>query len=86
MIELAEVGGFDSPILHGLCSFGISGKHIFRKYGAFSDIKVRFQGILMPGETLVTEMWKEGDRVIFQTKCKERGTLVLAAAGATLAQ
>jgi len=84
--DFAKVGGFDSPILHGLCSFGISGKHIFRKYGAFSNIKVRFAGVLFPGETLVTEMWKDGDRVVFQTKCKERGTLVLAAAAATLAQ
>lgn len=65
--NFAKVGGFDQPILHGLCSFGISGKHIFRKYGAFKDIKVRFAGVLMPGETLETSMWKEGDKVIFGT-------------------
>ncbi|GAA5945274.1 hypothetical protein JCM3775_007418 [Rhodotorula graminis] len=84
--DFAKVGGFDSPILHGLCSFGISGKHIFRKYGPYRDIKTRFSGVLYPGETLITEMWKEGNRIVFQTKCKERGTLVLAAAGATLVE
>ncbi|BGP10359.1 hypothetical protein JCM10049v2_006242 [Rhodotorula toruloides] len=84
--NFAKVGGFDQPILHGLCSFGISAKHIFRKYGPFSDIKVRFAGVLFPGETLVTEMWKEGDKVVFVTKCKERGTVVLSSAAATLAQ
>lgn len=84
--NFAKVGGFDQPILHGLCSFGISAKHIFRKFGAFSDIKVRFAGVLFPGETLVTEMWKEGEKVVFVTKCKERGTVVLSSAAVTLAQ
>ncbi|GAA5869023.1 hypothetical protein JCM1840_000445 [Sporobolomyces johnsonii] len=83
--NFAAVGGFEHPILHGLCSFGISGKHIFKQFGAFKDIKVRFAGVLYPGETIVTEMWKEGDKVVFVTKCKERGTVVLSSAAATLA-
>ncbi|VDB89806.1 unnamed protein product [Peniophora sp. CBMAI 1063] len=84
--EFAAVGGFDKPILHGLCFMGIAGKHVLKTYGAFSDIKVRFASSVYPGETLVTEMWKEGNKVIFQTKVKERGTSVLAAAAATLAE
>ncbi|SCZ87443.1 BZ3500_MvSof-1268-A1-R1_Chr2-2g04909 [Microbotryum saponariae] len=83
--DFAKVGGFDQPILHGLCFFGISGKHIYKKFGEFKDIKVRFVGSVYPGETVVTEMWKENDKVIFQTKCKERGTVVLGAAAVTLA-
>ncbi|OBZ72493.1 Peroxisomal hydratase-dehydrogenase-epimerase [Grifola frondosa] len=82
--EFAAVGGFDRPILHGLCSFGIAGKHVLKSFGQFKDIKVRFAGVVYPGETLVTEMWKEGDKVLFTTKVKERGTTVLAAAAATL--
>ncbi|EJD06396.1 multifunctional beta-oxidation protein [Fomitiporia mediterranea MF3/22] len=82
--EFAAVGGFDRPILHGLCSMGISGKHILKTFGPYDDIKVRFAGVVYPGETLVTELWKEGNKVIFTTKVKERGTTVLAAAGATL--
>ena len=64
--EFAAVGGFDKPILHGLCSFGFSGKHVLQTYGQYSDIKVRFSGVVYPGETLVTEMWKEGNKVIFR--------------------
>lgn len=61
----AAKGGFKAPILHGLCFQGIAGKHILQTYGQIVDIKVRFAGSVYPGETLVTEMWKDGDKVIF---------------------
>jgi multifunctional beta-oxidation protein len=63
---------------------GISGKHVLKAFGPYKDIKVRFAGIVYPGETLITEMWKEGEKVIFETKVKERGTKVLNAAAVTL--
>ncbi|KAH7906842.1 hydroxysteroid dehydrogenase [Hygrophoropsis aurantiaca] len=84
--EFAAMGGFDQPILHGLCFMGFAGKHVLKTYGVYKDIKVRFAGVVYPGETLVTEMWKEGNKVIFTTKTKERGTTVLAAAAVTLAE
>jgi multifunctional beta-oxidation protein len=80
----AKMGGFKAPILHGLCFFGIAGKAVYQKYGAFKNIKVRFAGSVIPGETLVTEMWKEGKKVIFQTKVKETGKLALASAAVEL--
>lgn len=83
--NFASVGGFDKPILHGLCSFGISGKHVYNAYGPYKDIKVRFTGHVFPGETLETHMWKEGNKVIFVTKVVERDTQALGAAAVTLA-
>lgn len=80
----AKMGGFKAPILHGLAFFGIAGKAVFQKYGAFKNIKVRFAGTVIPGETLVTEMWKEGNKVVFQTKVKETGKLALASAAVEL--
>ena len=83
--EFSKVGGFKDPILHGLCFFGISGKHVYQTYGQFKNIKVRFAGVVIPGQTLRTEMWKEGNVVVFQTKVAETGKLCIAAAGAELA-
>ena len=82
--EFSRVGGFKVPILHGLCFFGFSGKHIVERYGMFKNIKVRFAGTVIPGQTLATEMWKEGNKIIFQTRVKETGKLCIAGAGAEL--
>ena len=82
--EFSKVGGFKDPILHGLCFFGISGKHVFQTSGVFRNIKVRFAGTVVPGQTLRTEMWREGNRVVFQTKVVETGKLCIAGAGAEL--
>ncbi|KAM0426174.1 hypothetical protein ACHAPT_008518 [Fusarium lateritium] len=82
--EFAKVGGFKAPILHGLCFFGIAGKAVYERFGAFKNIKVRFAGSVVPGQTLVTEMWRDGNKVTFQTKVKETGKLAIAGAAAEL--
>lgn len=80
----AKMGGFKAPILHGLCTFGIAGKTVYERFGAFKNIKVRFAGTVVPGQTLVTEMWREGNKVIFQVKVKETGKPAIAGAAAEL--
>ncbi|KAK9700622.1 bifunctional hydroxyacyl-CoA dehydrogenase/enoyl-CoA hydratase fox2 [Basidiobolus ranarum] len=83
------MGGFDVPILHGLCSMGIAGKHVFQTYGnnkpdAFKSVKVRFAKHVFPGETLETQMWKEGNKVIFQVRVVERDVIAVANAAVEL--
>ena len=80
--DMAGLGGFERPILHGLCSYGFTARVIYEKY-CNSDPSVlvkygaRFTSHVFPGETLVVEIWKEGNKLIFQSKTKERGKVVL---------
>ncbi|KAG9287655.1 hypothetical protein G9A89_024005 [Geosiphon pyriformis] len=87
--QMSALGGFKVPILHGLCSFGISAKHVLSTYGnkdsnAFKNIKARFVLPVYPGETLETQMWKEGNKIIFQTRVVERDVIAIAAAAVEL--
>jgi multifunctional beta-oxidation protein len=81
---VSQAGGFEVPILHGLCSFGISTKHIVGQYGPIKNIKTRFTGTVTPGQSLVTEMWKDGNVVSFQARVKETGRLCISGGLATL--
>jgi len=71
--QFAMMGGFSKPILHGLCSFGISTKHVMKKFAQndskrIKAVKVRFAKPVIPGDTLRTEMWKDGNRIHIQTR------------------
>lgn len=89
--QFAQLGGYQQPILHGLCSFGYVGRAVLRTYcgndpARFTSLDVRFSGVVFPGETIVTEMWlEEGGQVILQARTDERGDVVISNAAATVA-
>lgn len=80
--SMAKAFGFDKPILHGMCTYGYVGRHITNSFcdgdpRYLKSIKVRFAESVFPGETLVTSMWKEDGKVVFETRVKERDLVVL---------
>lgn len=79
---MSAMGGFKVPILHGLCTKGFSVRavqqHFFKDDPyMMSQVSSKFTSHVFPGETLIVEMWKEGDTIVFSTKTKERGKIVL---------
>jgi acyl dehydratase len=83
------MGGFDTPILHGLCSYGVVCKAVVDQaldgdVGRVAAYEARFTGVVFPGETLVTSMWREDGRILLSTKTKERGSPVLGNAAIAL--
>ncbi len=81
--EFAQLAGFDRPILHGLCSFGIVCKAVVDTLldGAVDKVAAygaRFSGVVFPGETIVTSMWREGGKIVISAKTKERDTPVIS--------
>ena len=79
-LDFAKRAGFDMPILHGLCSYGIACHAVLKtmlNYDAASvaQFDVRFSSPVYPGETQVVEMWRDGKVISFRVRLKERGVV-----------
>ncbi|MBC7978658.1 MAG: SDR family NAD(P)-dependent oxidoreductase, partial [Myxococcales bacterium] len=91
--SFAKAFGFTQPILHGLCFFGFATRHVAQAFAPegnpdfVKSIKVRFASSVLPGQTIVTEMWKESDtRVVFRCKVKETDQVCISNAAIELFQ
>ena len=87
--EFAKMVGFGEPILHGLCTFGMSARAVLKTFasndvGQLKSLRVRFSKPVLPGQTLEVHMWHEQGRVVFITKVKETGAVVINNACAEL--
>ncbi len=79
----AMFAGFDRPILHGLCTYGIVlkavvGAALGGEPSRVSTYKARFSGSVYPGETVVTRIWETDDGVAVEAVTAERGEAVLS--------
>ncbi|NEV77638.1 3-alpha,7-alpha,12-alpha-trihydroxy-5-beta-cholest-24-enoyl-CoA hydratase [Rhodopseudomonas sp. BR0C11] len=81
--EVARKAGFDKPILHGLCSFGVVCRALVELCcdgdpTRLTKMQVRFSSPVYPGETIVTEVWKDAEgRLSFRAKVAERDVVVI---------
>lgn len=75
--EFARAAGLERPILHGLASYGIVCKAVVDELlggdaTRVRDYSVRFSGMLAPGETIRTRVWREGTTLLLHAGCAER--------------
>ena len=71
--SFAKMGGFERPILHGLCTYGFTGRALLHSLcdsdpSRFRSMDARFSKPVMPGDDLTVSIWVDGGQALFQTK------------------
>lgn len=80
--EVAKMAGFPRPILHGLCTYGLTCRAVLQTYADYQPERIksheaRFSSPVFPGETITVDLWKDGEVVSFEARVKERGVTVI---------
>lgn len=87
---IATAAGFPVPILHGLCTYGIACRAILQTicdydHTLIEGFDARFSAPVIPGDTIRTDMWQDGNIVSFRCTAVERDIIVLRNGRCTLA-
>lgn len=74
--SFAALGGFERPILHGLCTYGFTGRALLHTLCAsdpvrFHSMDARFSRPVYPGDRLTISMWIDGGECLFRTTNQE---------------
>ncbi|MBP7701154.1 MAG: MaoC family dehydratase N-terminal domain-containing protein [Phenylobacterium sp.] len=80
--EVAKKAGFDKPILHGLCTYGITCRAILQEVVNFDPDQIyshqaRFSAPVIPGDTITVDIWKDGKNISFEARVKARNATVI---------
>jgi len=80
--EFAKAAGFPRPILHGLATFGVAGHALLKTVCGYDTSKItamkgRFSAPVYPGETIRTEMWRDGPVVSFRARVIKRDVIAI---------
>jgi acyl dehydratase len=81
--EIARKAGYDRPILHGLCTYGMAARAIAQAWaggdaGRLVQLDARFSSPVFPGETLAFDMWQEGEEIRYTARSVERDVQTLS--------
>jgi acyl dehydratase len=79
---VARLAGFASPILHGLCTYGLTCRAVLQEIVGYDpdqilSHQVRFSAPVYPGETLTVDLWRDGKEISFQARVKARDLTVI---------
>ena len=79
--SFAAMGGFEKPILHGLCSWGFTGRALLHTLCAgdparFKSMNSRFSKPVIPGDSLTINMWVDGNTALFKTTNQHGDTVI----------
>ena len=80
--DVAKAAGFPRPILHGLATFGIAGHALLRSLCDYDPARLtglagRFSAPVFPGETIRTEIWRDGAVASFRARVVERDIVAI---------
>jgi acyl dehydratase len=76
--SFAALGGFDRPILHGLCTYGFTGRALLKSLcdddvSRFHHVEGRFSSPVMPGDALTVRIWRtDAGAAVFTTSVGDR--------------
>ena len=79
---MAKPAGYPRPIMHGLGTFGFVGHAVLKTMCGYDPAKLiafacRFSAPVFPGETIRTEIWRDGTVVSFRARVVERNVVAI---------
>jgi len=80
--ESARRSGFPRPILHGLCSYGITCRAVLQAITGYDPDQIlshqaRFSAPVFPGDVITVDLWKDGPDISFEARVAARGATVI---------
>ncbi len=78
----AKVAGFPRPILHGMCTYGVTCRAVLQTYAEYDPTRfrshgARFSAPVFPGETITVDLWKDANVISFEARVKSRNVTVI---------
>jgi acyl dehydratase len=80
--DSARRSGFPRPILHGLCTYGITCRAVLQAITDFDPEQIyshqaRFSAPVFPGDTITVDLWRDGKEISFEARVKDRNATVI---------
>ena len=79
--EVAAQAGFPRPILHGMCTYGLTCRAVMQATGCDSESvqshQLRFSSPVYPGEVVTVALWRDDNVISFEASVQKRGVTVV---------